>query len=155
MGRLENLEEVLRRQKFWVVWLKEGDSNTRFFQNSHRRASHIGSLEVDGTFFEDDLEVRDQVVHLCKSLYQEMEVWRPSVLGLDFSSIGKVDKPMLEKKFEKEEVQQALKEMRGDKDTGPNGFTLAIFQQCWQVVEVDIVGLFSRKTMKLVSLKNP
>jgi hypothetical protein len=155
MGRLENLEEVLRRQKFWVVWLKEGDNNTRFFQNSHRRANHIGSLEVDGTFFEDDLEVRDQVVHLCKSLYQEMEVWRPLVLGLDFSSIGKVDKPMLEKKFEKEEVQQALKEMRGDKDTGPNGFTLAIFQQCWQVIEVDIMGLFSRKTMKLVSLKNP
>ena len=43
----------------------EGDNNTRFFHrlaNSHRRANHISSVEVDGVIYEDESVVRSQVV---------------------------------------------------------------------------------------------
>ena len=38
----------------------EGDNNTRFFHrlaNSHRRANHIRSIEVDGVVYEDEIVV--------------------------------------------------------------------------------------------------
>ena len=33
-------------------------------------------------------------------------------------------------------------EMEGDKAPGPNGFTMAFFQKCWSVVEVDVMAVF-------------
>lgn len=43
---------------------------------------------MDGLFSEEDLEVRDQVVHFYMVLYQEMEGWRRMVDGLGFATIG-------------------------------------------------------------------
>ena len=40
--------------------MKEGDNNTSFFHrlaNSHRRANHISSVEVDGVLYEDEYGV--------------------------------------------------------------------------------------------------
>ena len=48
----------------------------------------------------------------------------------------------LEKEFSKEEVTQVLMEMEGDKASGPDGFTMAFFQKCWSVVEVDVMAVF-------------
>jgi len=55
--------------------LKEGYNNTGFFhgmENSHGRHNNLGLLEVDGSAYEEDLEV-DQVVHFYGTLYQETE----------------------------------------------------------------------------------
>ena len=32
--------------------------------------------------------------------------------------------------------------MEGDKASGPNGFIMAFFQKCWNVVEKDVMTLF-------------
>ena len=37
---------------------------------------------------------------------------------------------MLEREFEKEEIIEALKEAKGDKAPGPDGFTMAFYQKC-------------------------
>lgn len=61
-----------------------------FFQRmaiSYRSYNHLGVVEVDGLFSEEDLEVRDQVVHFYMVLYQEMEGWRRMVDGLGFATI--------------------------------------------------------------------
>ena len=45
--------------------MKEGDNNTRFFhrlENSHRKANHISSVEVDGVLYEDESAIHSQVV---------------------------------------------------------------------------------------------
>ena len=45
------LEEISWRQKSRALWLKEGDSNTKFFHrmaNARRRGNFIGSLTVTG-----------------------------------------------------------------------------------------------------------
>ena len=73
------------------VWLKEGDKNSMFFEGwqcFNRRYNHLGVVEVDGSFSEEDLEVRDQVVHFYMVLYQEMEGWRHMVDGWGFATIG-------------------------------------------------------------------
>ena len=87
--------------------MKEGDNNTRFFHrlaNFHRRANQINNIEVDGVVYEDEMEVRSQVVHFYQVLYQEIEMRHPSMDGLDFSYIEEDEKLSLERVFSKEEV---------------------------------------------------
>ena len=37
---------------------------------------------------------------------------------------------------------KVLHEMEGDKALGPGGFTMAFFQKCWSVVEIDVMAFF-------------
>jgi hypothetical protein len=48
----------------------------------------------------------------------------------------------LERRFEKEEIVQVLKDLEGDKAPSPNGFTMAFFQHCWKVAEKDVLDFF-------------
>ena len=155
VDRLAHLAEVSWRQKSRVLCLKEGDNNTKFFHkmaNSHRRRDQIKSIEVDGTQFEEESEIRNQVVQFYKSLYNENEEWRPDVDGLSFAFIGEEAKDRMERRFDKEEVVQVLKDLEGDKAPGPDGFTMAFFQKCWPVLQDDIMG-FLRKSTIMVSLR--
>ncbi len=61
------------------------------------------------------------------SLYQESETWRPEADGLDFDSIDPIDRDLLERPFDREEVIQVLQNLEGDKASGPDGFTMAFF----------------------------
>jgi hypothetical protein len=87
--------------------------------------------------------MREKVVQFYTSLYQEPEVWRPKVDGLAFDSISEDDKFWLERPFEKEEIIKALKEMKGDKAPGSDGFTMAFYLHCWRVVEADLLAVFA------------
>ena len=52
--------------------MKEGDNNTRFFHrlaNSHRNANLIKRLEVDGVLYEDEANVRSQLVLFYQGLF--------------------------------------------------------------------------------------
>ena len=145
LEKLVIMEEVSWRQKSRVLWLKEGDNNTKFFHqmaNSHRRCNYMERVEVDGTVFEMESEVKEKVVQFYASLYQEQEPWRPKVDGLVFDMISEEEQALLERKFDREEVLQVVNDLQGDKAPGPDGFTMAFFQKCWSVLEVDIMGFF-------------
>jgi hypothetical protein len=75
-------------------------------------------------------------------LYQEHEAWRPKFDELPLDSIREADQILLERRFEKEEILDVLHSANGDKAPGPDGFTMAFFQQCWSVVEVDVLAVF-------------
>ena len=117
--------------------MKEGDNNTRFFHrlaNSHRNANLIKRIEVDGVLYEDESDVRSQLVLFYQRLFEETDLGRPTMDGLDFACIEEEERLFLEKEFTKEEVLQVLREMEGDKAPGPDGFTIAFFHKCWSVV---------------------
>ena len=90
-----------------MLWLKEGDNNTKFFHkmaNSNRRCNFMEKMEVDGTTYHVDSDICDNVVHFYESLYTESESWRPVVDDLPFSVIGDSDRSMLDSRFEREEI---------------------------------------------------
>ena len=62
--------------------------------------------------------------------------------GLEFDQIDGSERDWLERRFEKEEILLALDELAGDKAPGPDGFSLAFFHHCWQVVERDVLAVF-------------
>jgi hypothetical protein len=143
--RLAHLEETSWHQKSRVLWLQEGDDNTKFFHrmaNSNRRRNYVNGLEMDRVFYEEKEEVKQQIVQFYSSLYQENEPWRPVIDGLPFASIGAAARAHLERPFELEEVVQVLKDVQGDKAPGPDGYTMAFFQKCWSVLEKDVMDFF-------------
>ena len=145
LDKLAHLEETSWRQKSRVLWLKEGDNNTKYFHkmaNSNRRRNYMKKVEVDGIVHENVVDIRDNVVAFYESLYQEKEAWRPSAEGLDFVSIGAEDGAHLEREFDREEVFTVLKDLKGDKAPGPDGFSMAFFHKCWKVVGDDVMGFF-------------
>ena len=66
-------------------------------------------LEVGGVVYEEDEEVRHQIVQFYENLHLETEGWRPKVDGLNLASIGEDESRMLERPFEEEEITQAVK----------------------------------------------
>ena len=139
---LLSLEKISWRQKSRMLCIKEGDSNTKFFHkvaNSHRRYNHLSFLEVDGMIYEEGSKV---AVQFYKSLYLEIEEWRPFVEGLKFDQIRGMERGWLEKRFEMEEIQSVVKELEGDKASRLDGFSMAFFHHCWRVVEKDVLAVF-------------
>ena len=101
IAHLASSEEIPWRQRSQFLFVKEGDNNNRFFHqvaNSHRRTNYLWGIEVDGVY-EDEEEVRSKMVHFYQSLYSESDTWRPSMDGLEFSSIEEDERLELERDF--------------------------------------------------------
>ena len=116
-----------------MLWIKEGDNNTKFFHkvaNSRKRFNHLSFLEVDGVIYEEESEVAAQVVNFYKNLYQETEEWRPYVEGLEFDQIDGSERGWLERRFEKEEIILAVNELAGDKAPGPRSEERRVGKEC-------------------------
>ncbi|XP_023896574.1 uncharacterized protein LOC112008478 [Quercus suber] len=106
-----------------MLCMKEGDNNTKFFHkvaNSRRRYNHISMLEVNEIIYEVESEKADQAVQFYKNLYKESEEWSPFVEGLKFDQIDGLERDWLERRFEKDEVLQVVKELKGDKAPSPD-----------------------------------
>ena len=61
---------------------------------------------------------------------------------MDFATLSPNEACNLELPFREEEVYIALNEMEGDKAPGPDGLTLAFWQESWPFFKEEIMGLF-------------
>ena len=68
---------------------------------------------------------------------------RPTLDGLDFNTISMEEAASLDSPFEENEVFEVISHMNGDKSLGPDGFSMAFFQTCWQVIKEDLMAVFS------------
>jgi hypothetical protein len=62
--------------------------------------------------------------------------------NLAFDSLDVVEASSLELPFEEREVLEVVKGLNCDKAPGPDGFSLAFFQDCWDVIKTDLMGVF-------------
>ena len=87
-------------------------------------------------------EVKVGIVKAVKDLFGDPGGWRASPEGLNFSRLNDMEALSLEVPFTEDEVHGALTDLNGDKAPGPDGFTMAFWQFGWDVVKLDILGLF-------------
>jgi hypothetical protein len=66
---------------------------------------------------------------------------RPSLDGVDFTSITAEDDVWLDRPFEEMEIEDVVLGCNGDKAPGSDGFSLAFFQHCWSSVCNDILAV--------------
>ncbi|RVX10791.1 LINE-1 retrotransposable element ORF2 protein [Vitis vinifera] len=114
------MEETSWRQKSREIWLKEGDKNTGFFHkmaNSNRRRNCLKKIKINGLGFQKSMTSKG----VC---------------------IGDEEAARLEESFSGDEVFLALSDLNGDKAPGPDGFSLAFWQFCWDFVKDEVLGFF-------------
>jgi hypothetical protein len=63
--------------------------------------------------------------------------------NLEFDILLDFDASSLEEPFEEREVWEVIKGMDGDKAPGLDGFSMAFFQECWEVIKGDFMAVFA------------
>ncbi|WMV18956.1 hypothetical protein MTR67_012341, partial [Solanum verrucosum] len=130
-------EEISWRQRSRVNWLKQGDNNTKFFHrtaNAHKRYNSIDELNVNGEAVKSPEVIKKAIVDFYRELNIETETWRPSGNCRGGHIISEEDNLMLQKEFEDQEIWESVKLCAGDKAPGPDGYTMAFFTHCWEVI---------------------
>ncbi|KAJ9691474.1 hypothetical protein PVL29_013603 [Vitis rotundifolia] len=139
------LEEAHWRQVSRELWLKEGDKNTGFFHKmagAHWRNNFLDRIKINGVELVEEQEVREGIVKAFQHQLREEPGWRADLEGLHLKSLDLSEVEALEAPFSEEEIFSALMDMNGDKAPGPDGFTVAFWQACWDFVKEEIVELF-------------
>ncbi|RVX18929.1 Transposon TX1 uncharacterized 149 kDa protein [Vitis vinifera] len=72
----------------------------------------------------------------------EDQSWKSDIEGLQLNSLNHAEAEGLEQPFTEAEIHLALMGMNGDKAPGPDGFTVAFWQFCWEFVKEEIVDVF-------------
>ena len=86
--------------------------------------------------------MREGVVNVYQQLLSENLDWKADIGGLQLDQISQQEAEFLELPFSEEEVHSALMEMNGDKAPGPDGFTVAFWQKCWEFVKEEVLDIF-------------
>jgi hypothetical protein len=100
------------------------------------------SLSINGSYSSDQQVIRNHVAHFYESLFSDPFSWRPRLDNLAFNTLDAVESSSLELPFEEKKVFEVIKGTNRDKAPGLDGFSLAFFQDCWDVIKSDLMGVF-------------
>ncbi|RVW99583.1 Transposon TX1 uncharacterized 149 kDa protein [Vitis vinifera] len=149
-GELEELilrEKIHWRQKAKVKWVKDGDCNSKLFHkmtNGRRNRNFIKFLENErGLVLDNSESITEEILLYFKKLYSSPpgESWR--VEGIDWSPISEESASRLDSPFAEVEIFNVIFQLDRDKASEPDGFTIAVFQDCWDVIKEDLVRVFA------------
>ena len=139
------LEESHWKQFSREIWLKEGDKNTRFFHRmakAHHNNNSLDKIKTDGVWLLEEQEVREGIANAYQQMLSEDLGWKADIGRIQLDQISQQEAENLEIPFFENEIHSALMEMNGDKAFGPDGFTMAFWQSCWDFVKVKILEMF-------------
>eukprot|EP00253_Pinus_taeda_P022384 PITA_22384 len=139
-------EETLWKQKSRVLWLKEGEQNTKFFHRSaidYRNVNKILELKnSEGQILRNHKDISDLLSNHFSNIAREPEVNREAAIqeitNAIPNSITEEQNWSLRKRITMEEVEEAVRSMPNDKAPGPDGFTINFYKVCWKIVKNDI-----------------
>ena len=126
-------EEIYWKQRSRITWLKEGDSNTKYFHlmaNGKRNKNYIPRILHNGLWTERNQELGKIFTDHFQLLLGSP---RPYRFLLDWQNLfvynERLDLSSLEWPFTLEEIKQAVFELGADKAPGPDGFPMFFFQK--------------------------
>ncbi|RVW47466.1 putative ribonuclease H protein [Vitis vinifera] len=96
-----------------------------------------------GLVLDNSESITEEILLYFKKLYSSPpdESWR--VEGIDWSPISEESVSRLDSPFSEVEIYNAIFQLDKDKAPGPDGFTIAVFQDCWDVIKDDLVRVFA------------
>lgn len=138
-------EEVYWRQRSRITWLKEGDSNTKFFHavaNGRRNRNFISHIVHNHSTYNETRDIGKIFTSLFRSQFGTKSHsrfhfdWDRLLLNKDM-----IDLTALEAPFTQDEIKRATFELGADKAPGPDGFPIFFFQKFWPIIKNDLTAL--------------
>ena len=140
-------EEGATMMKSKFTWAKEGDANTKLFHNlmNERRARNaITKLErTNGELICGQEDIAEEGISFFSQLFSSSHPRFRGIDSIDWSPIAVNVVVDLERPFEEEEVKKAVFNCDGNKSPGPDSFTLAFFQSCWEEVKLEVLSVLN------------
>ena len=133
------------RQKSKVKWLREGDRNSSYFHriiNHRRRVNALQGLCIDGGWIHDPNSVKIAVLQHFKERFSEQNPCRPTLEGIQFSSLDQRQKESLVDRFTELEIKSAVWACGGDKSPGLDGLNFNFIKQFWETLKPDFIIFF-------------
>lgn len=143
LRRCLSIEDQFWQQKAKIKWLKDGDSNSKFFHSvvaERRMKAVIHRIKTShGHWVSDEEDIAAEAVAFFSSLFSAEGT---PVLG-DLSSIIPVvmspsDNLSLEATPSLEEVRRVVFDMDRESATGPDGWEGEFFTTAWEIVGEDL-----------------
>ena len=129
------------RQRSRIQWLKEGDTNTRFFHakaSARRRKGFIHRVEYEGAVHTEQKEKEQAIWDFFQKMLGQRKQRQYSI-NLPMLGITPIDLADQETPITIDEVKAAVMDLPSDKAPGTDGFNARFFKTCWSVVSVDIM----------------
>ena len=90
----------------------------------------------------EEQEIREGIANAFHNLLSEDMGWKADIGRLQFDQISQQESENLERSFTEDETHAALMEMNGDKAPGPDDFTMAFWQSCWDFIKEEVLEMF-------------
>ncbi|KAK2449806.1 hypothetical protein QL285_008962 [Trifolium repens] len=143
---LKNLD-ALTFQRARSKWLKEGDSNSRFFHNciqARKRRNDVKALRTPSGWVEGPTLVRNEVVAYFKDHFNDDGWQRPTLDGIMFPQLPVEKVEELTAIFSLEEITEVVTSCDGNKSPGPDGFNFAFIKEFWDLLKGDVRIMFDQ-----------
>jgi len=141
LWKYQVMKESMLAQKSRSKWLKEGDHNSRYFHaaiNKRRRNNCLKGIFVNDRLVEEPRQVKEEVMKFFQNRFNEESWNRPTLDGVTFNMISRVDAANLEAPFSEEEIKMAVWDCGGNKSPGPDGIYFNFIKKFWGIIKQDI-----------------
>jgi hypothetical protein len=139
----EKLSKVLKQEEeYWkqrskTHWLRDGDSNTKFFHamaSARRKRNKIVKLcNNEGDITNDQSGMCNIAKEYFENLFKKANNEDDEVTNLMCGRVTDEDNHSLIREFRIEEFKEALFSMHSDKAPGPDGLNPAFYKRFWEL----------------------
>lgn len=140
--RALKLEEIFLKQKSRVSWLKNGDSNNKFFFNACKGRWNLNKIllleDDDGTIFTSHKDISKVAVDFYQKLLGQPALVSDIPEDIHLPQLTDFQREELVKPFDNADVWNALKSMAKGKCPGPDGLTVEFFIAAWSVISEEV-----------------
>ncbi|XP_019149856.1 PREDICTED: uncharacterized protein LOC109146658 [Ipomoea nil] len=142
LSRLLTQEELYWRQRSKQLWLKEGDSNTKFFHKfatARKRANRLARITNSSGEWLEGSALNEEILRYYTHIFHSEATSVNFFQHVQRRVTGDMNASLL-RPFTHEEVKLALFDMAPDKAPGPDGMTPSFYQRFWPVVGHDLTS---------------
>ena len=143
INTLKEKEECMWKQRSQNAWLKEGDSNTRYFHcRANQRNRHnlvLGIEDEAGTWEEDEAATSGMVERYFETMFTTSNPsgFEDIINGVRLATLDD-EEVNLGRDFQAFEVYQALKQMAPFTAPRPNGMSPIFYKSFWHIIGEDV-----------------
>ncbi|MCI26406.1 endonuclease/exonuclease/phosphatase family protein, partial [Trifolium medium] len=143
---LTHLNTSICWQQVRLMWLREGDANSKYFHSiliSRRIRNALSSIMVDDHRVEGVQPVRQAIFSHFSSHFKAASVDRPRVDDFQFSTSSPSEGGFLVKPFSVDEVKATVWDCDSNKSPGPDGINFGFLKEFWSEFKGDIMRFIS------------